>query len=318
MDDAPPAIGPRRTILDSILVNAAVAAGAELRQGFAVSELLTEGGLVVGIRGQSQGHKSVQERAQIVIGADGKHSKIAQLVQSPSYNAVPSLTCWYYTYWSGLPCEGLELHWRHHQVVFTFPTNNELVFTAVAVPQQYFHAFRHDIEGSYRQAVARIPSLADRLNAARRETRFYGMADVPNFLRKPYGPGWALVGDASHHKDPVPAHGISDAFCDAELLVQAIHAGLSGEQPLAEALAQYEQNRNARAIPAHEQCIERAHLEQWDSPEALHLRDALRGNAEDTAGYFAVVALASPPERFFAPENLKRILNQANVMSERP
>src|SRR5579859_5333356 len=98
---------------------------------------------------------------------------------------------------AGLPCDGLELNWRHHQVVLTFPTNDKLVLCGIGVPQADFQQFRSDIEGNYLKAIARIPQLAERIHNAHREARFYGMADLPNFLRKPYGPGWALVGDAS-------------------------------------------------------------------------------------------------------------------------
>jgi flavin-dependent dehydrogenase len=79
-----------------------------------------------------------------------------------------------------------------------------------------------------------------------------GTADLPNFFRQAHGPGWALVGDAGYHKDPVLAQGISDAFRDAEVLAEAIDAGLSGVRPLEAALASYEQCRNAAAIPGYE------------------------------------------------------------------
>jgi len=311
-DGAPPAVGPRRTVLDSILVNAAVEAGAELREGFAVTDLMREDTRVVGIRGQSRGNAVVKEHAKIVIGADGKHSRIAQLVESPQYNEVPSLTCWYYSYWSGLPCDGLEINWRHHQVVLTFPTNDNLVICGIGVPQADFQQFRSDVEGNYLTAIARIPQLAERIHNAHREARFLGMADVPNFLRKPYGPGWALVGDASHHKDPTPAHGISDAFHNAELLAEAVHKGLSGELPMDNALAQYQHSRDAHAIPEHEAAQQGAHLEHWDSPDALGLRAALRGNAADTADYLGTFVLMASPEEFYSPANLQRIMAKAN------
>ena len=69
--------------------------------------------------------------------------------------------------------------------------------------------------------------------------------DLPNFFRTAHGPGWALVGDAGRHRDPFLAHGIADAFRDAELLAEAIDVGLSGLRPLDEALADYERHRNA-------------------------------------------------------------------------
>jgi len=311
MNGLPFGIGPRRTVLDTILVEAAVEAGAELRQGFAVSNLLREQDTVVGIRGRSSDGRDVTEQAKIVIGADGKHSKIAQLVQAPMYHEVPSLTCWYYSYWSNLPCDSLEIRWRHHRLVLLFPTNDGLTFGMVGCPHQEFHEFRGNIEGNYLKTMAMFPEVAERIANARREECFWGMADVPNFFRKPFGHGWALVGDAGHHKDPTPAYGISDAFCDAELLTDAIHNSFSGQQPLPDALAEYEGLRNQRAVPDHEYTCQMSHLEQWDNPDMLRVRAALRGNDEDTGRYLAMAAKAIPREVFLSPPNLQRIFQQA-------
>ena len=316
LDGLPFAVGPRRTVLDTILVEAAAEAGAEVRQGFNVTDVLWRGRHVIGIRGGSQNGTVAEERAQLVIGADGKRSKIAQLVRAPVYRESPSLTCWYMSYWSNFPCEGLDINWRHRRIVFTFPTNDGLTFQGVTWAHQDFHEFRQNIEQNYLDTLTMMPDLAERLPDARRESQFYAMADLPGFFRKPYGPGWALVGDAGHHKDPVPAHGITDAFYDAELLADSIHRGLAGEQPLEDALTDYEKSRNARAIPDYEDTCQRARLEGWDAPEVLALRAALRGNKEDTSQFYAVMARAIPREAFFVPENLQRIMRlTANPIS---
>ena len=90
-DNPPEAWCPRRIVLDKILVDAAVEAGAELREGFSVRELLFEDERVVGIRGGADG-AMVEERARIVVGADGLHSLVAKSVQPPEYQVIPSLT----------------------------------------------------------------------------------------------------------------------------------------------------------------------------------------------------------------------------------
>ena len=100
---APVAYGPRRTVLDKILVDAAAEAGAEVREGFTVDEVVVEDGRVVGIRGHGKGGTTVTERARVVIGADGRNSHVAQGGQPEQYNEKPQLLCAYYTYWSGLP-----------------------------------------------------------------------------------------------------------------------------------------------------------------------------------------------------------------------
>jgi 2-polyprenyl-6-methoxyphenol hydroxylase-like FAD-dependent oxidoreductase len=120
-----------------------------------------------------------------------------------------------------------------------------------------------------------VPELAERVRAGSRNQRWCGTADLANFLRKPYGPGWAHVGDAGYHKDPILAQGISDAFRDAELLANAIDEGLTGLTPLDDALRAYEERRNEAALPGYEQnCAAAAFLPP--PPEVFAERAALR------------------------------------------
>ena len=72
------------------------------------------------------------------------------------------------------------------------------------------------------------------------------MIGMPNHLRHPVGPGWALVGDAGYHRDPITGHGISDAFRDAELLATALDAVLRDDADEASALADYHAERDAQ------------------------------------------------------------------------
>ena len=173
-NDTAEAYGPRRTVLDSILVNAAVNAGAELREGYAVQELLSEYGRVTGIRGRDSRGAASDERARIVIGADGMHSIVARAVDAPSYNEVPSLTCGYYSYWSGIPWEGFELYSREARAMILLPTNDDQVCLAVQWPHSEFDAFRADIEGNFMRTLDLAPDLAERVRAGRREARFVG------------------------------------------------------------------------------------------------------------------------------------------------
>lgn len=246
------AYAPRRVVLDAILAEAAVLAGAELRERFTVDELLWEDGRVVGIRGRDSDGSVVTERARLVVGADGAHSLVAKAVQAPQYNERPALTFAYYSYFSDVPLGGLEAWILPARAYINFPTNDGLSCVAIQAPVGGFQAFRADIEGNFFRALDEVPLLAERVRAGRREERWYGTADLPNFFRRPYGPGWALVGDAGYHKDPILAQGISDAFRDAELLTEAIDAGFSGRAPVDDTLAAYEQQRNAAALPGYE------------------------------------------------------------------
>lgn len=263
---APEAWCPRRIVLDSILVEAAVEAGAELRQSFRVRELVRDGDAVRGVRGGSE-EVPVTEEARIVIGADGMHSMVAQAVRAPEYRTLPSLTFGYYAYWSGVPYDGAEIHMLENCGVLIFPTNDNCVCIAAGSGIDGFHEFRNDVEGNYLRILGRVRGLTERLQAGRRESRITGTADQPNFFRRPYGPGWALVGDAGYHRDFITGLGITDAFRDADLLAGAIDDGFAGRKPMDEALAGYEQTRNEIATPLYEFTTAMASLNTPPSPE---------------------------------------------------
>ena len=247
-----------------------------------------------------------------MIGADGMRSLVARSVRAPEYHRIPSLSCGYYSYWSGIDIEGVEFYPREGCTMLAFPTNDDLVCVASIWQHQMFPTIRADIEGNFNKTLDLAPALSERVRLGKREERFVGTADVPNFFRKPYGPGWALVGDAGYHKDPILAHGISDAFRDAELLAAAVHAGLSGQQSLEEALAAYEQLRNEAALPFYELTTQFARLEP-PSQEMQQLFAAMRGNQEATARYFATIEGTISPAEFFSPENTGQIMEQARV-----
>lgn len=242
---------PRRTVLDAILVDAAVGAGAEVRQGFSVSELTHDSdGRVTGIVGRNASGETVTEEARIVIGADGPHSRIARLVETESYEEVESLVCGYYSYFSGFPLEQTEFHLVPGAAVIMFPTNDDQVCIAVERPVSDFAEARQQIEGAFFAAIqAAVPQFYDAIRAAKREEPFQGAADLPQYFRRPFGPGWALVGDAGAHVDPTMGLGMSKAFTEVAMLVPALDEALSGQASFEEALAGYQQQRDAAWLP---------------------------------------------------------------------
>jgi flavin-dependent dehydrogenase len=312
--NAPPAEGvtqmcaPRRIVLDKILVDAAVESGAELMEGFSVQEVVVDGGRVTGIRGRSQGGSTVTEESRIVIGADGPHSIVARNVDAPSYDERPALSCCYYSYWSGVPTDGLEFYSRGSRVIFAFPTNGGLTSVVTFWPNKEFHEYRADIEGNYLKTLDLVPALGDRVRNGQREERFMGAAQITNFFRKPFGPGWALVGDAGYQKDAITAQGITDAFKHAELLAGTIDEGMSGRRPLDEAMASYEQERNESVAPIYDfTCQFLSTLEQPPA-EIQQLFGALSGNQNETDRFFGTLAGTVPIPEFFSPENMQRII----------
>jgi flavin-dependent dehydrogenase len=303
------AYGPRRTVLDKILVDAAREAGAEIREAFTVDELLFDGDRVTGVRGHHRHGSSVTLRARVVIGADGRNSFVAKTVQPPEYNERPPLTAAYYTYWSGLPAEGFENFIRDHRGWGVIPTNDDLTLVVVGWPRAEFRDNRRDVEGNYLAAFEQAPAFAERVQGAEREAPFRG-ASVRSFFRRPSGPGWALVGDAGYHKDPITALGISDAFRDAELCSRAVDEWLSGSRPFDEAMADYRETRDEHALPLFELTCGFATLEP-PPPEMQQLLFAAHGNQQAMDGFVSVMAGSLPAPEFFAPANAERIMAQA-------
>ena len=148
---------PRRTVLDKLLVDAAVEAGAELREGFTVEALLWDGDRVAGIKGHSRTGGTVEERARVVIGADGVHSLVAKAVRAPEYDTKPPLATNYYSYYSGFAADDLEEYVRDYQAVGCFPTHDGLTLIAVLWPSSRFEEIRADIEGHVWKVLESTP-----------------------------------------------------------------------------------------------------------------------------------------------------------------
>jgi 2-polyprenyl-6-methoxyphenol hydroxylase-like FAD-dependent oxidoreductase len=301
---------PRRTILDKLLVDAAVESGVELREAFVVEDLIRDGDRVAGIKGRSLTGGAVEERASVVIGADGVHSMVAKAVGADEYHAIPPLATFYYSYFSGFEADDIEQYTRDYEGAACFPTHDGLTLIVGVWSSSRFKEIREDIDGSFRKLHASMPGVADRMSRARREEKWVGTAGIPNCFRRPFGPGWALVGDAGYEKDPITAQGISDAFIDAEHLTEALHAGFSGQRPLDEALAAYQASRDQRAKPMYDLTCEFARLEP-PPPEMQALFDALRRNQEATNQFFSAITGALPVPQFMNPENIGRIMAAA-------
>lgn len=309
------AYAPRRRVLDKILADAASEAGAELREGFSVEELTTDGGAVTGIRGRDRNGKTVTERARIVVGADGARSLVADKVQAPVYLDRGMLTCNYYSYWSNVPLEGAELYPREGQLIVADKTNDGLTMITVMWPKEAFNRVRSNIESEFMRSLdVQAPALAERVRAGRREERFAGAGFLPNHFRKPYGEGWALVGDAGYVKDPATAQGITNSFSHAEMLAEALDESLSGAREMGAALADYERKRNEEVMAMFDHTCQLASLAP-PPPEMIQLLEALRGDRQETGRFLGTVTGTVPIQEFFSPENLGRIVKASALKS---
>ena len=300
---------PRRTVLDKLLVDAAADAGVEVREGFTVSEILADTGTVTGIRGHSRGGDSVTEKAKVVIGADGKHSLLAKAVNPEHYDERPSRLALYYAYWSDFPVDSFETTIRAEQRRgwAAAPTNDGLTCVPFGWPRREFDRNKKDIEGNMRAAFDHAPEFAERMRGAKRESKFIGSAELPGYFRKPFGPGWALVGDAGYHKNPITAMGINDAFRDAELVAGALDEAFTGRRSFEEGMSDYQQTRDRETMPVYEFTDEFATLEP-PPPEMQQLIGAMQGNQEAQDQFVSVQAATMPAPEFFSPENVGRIM----------
>lgn len=311
------AYAPRRIALDPILSDAAVAAGAELRDGFSVQEVLWDNDKVVGIRGRQNNGAMVTEKARITIGADGMFSLVAKAAKAEEYKNHPPLEGSWYAYWSGVRMQGWHLWLRPQRVIFAYNTNDNLALVGVAFAAKDLPHVRADVESHYLKTIAdHAPELQEQLRNGKRESRFVGGA-IPGHVRRPYGPGWALVGDAGYQKDPCTASGITDAFGSAEWLAEAIDAGFSGREPLEQALAAYEKKRNDSELPYYELTAQLARLEP-PAPEVQAVLAALVDNPIQRSRFFGVVAHTVPVPEFFSEDNLRQILGGSGKSGQKP
>jgi flavin-dependent dehydrogenase len=310
--ESPVGYGPRRTVLDKILVDAASEAGAEVRQEFSVEDVVLEEGRVVGLRGHGKNGSAVTERARVVVGADGRNSFLAGRVKPEVYNERAPLLAGYYSYWSDLPTQGrFEAYSRPNRAFAAWATNDGLTLVVGGWPMAEFEANRKDYESHWLKMIDLAPSLADRLRAGKRVERFSG-TNVPNFFRKPYGPGWALVGDAGYNRDFITAMGIMDAFLSAELCAEALDESLSGKRPYGEAMAAYQRARDERVTPIFHFTCQLATCEP--PPEEMRkVLGAVHGNKEAMDGFARMNAGVTSPAEFFSEENVGRIFAAARA-----
>jgi flavin-dependent dehydrogenase len=237
---------PRRWLLDSLLVDAAEAAGAEFLFGCSLLELMHDSrDRVIGAVISSGESGPLPVEADIVIGADGVRSTVAQCVGAPAYAEARNATAVIYGYFPRIPDRGYRWHFAPGLMSGAIPTNGGETCVFVGVPAtKRAEAFAGGAEQGFRRVLAAVsPDLAEEVAGNFAGVRLRPFGGMRGFLRQPFGRGWALVGDAGYFKDPVTAHGITDAFRDAELLSRAVVSGSRGT------FADYQGLRDALSLP---------------------------------------------------------------------
>jgi 2-polyprenyl-6-methoxyphenol hydroxylase-like FAD-dependent oxidoreductase len=302
----------RRTVLDSLLTTAAAEAGVEVRQGFTVKDLVWEDGRVVGIRGRDATGRAVEERAAVVIGADGEHSFVARAVGAPIYHHRPGTTFNSYSYWRGVDLSGVEIYTRPGRFQVAVPTNDDLVIINQAVPVAEAERYRGRVADAFMETLGELPHLAERVAAGERVERFRSLTLGDGFFRQPAGPGWALVGDAGYHKDPITAQGMLDAFRDAELLADGVDAGLEGD--MAAEMRDYQRARDEAALPMYEFTCGLAELAPPDDA-LVQLVGALVGNGPQISRFLGLIAGSVTVPDFLSPDSVAEIMASASASS---
>ena len=264
---------PRRHVLDRILVDAAAEAGADVLHETRVTELLHDAsGRVAGVRTLGPGGPGALS-ARFVVGADGISSHVARQVQAPVLRTGRWASAVRYAYYRDFDATGYEWAYRDGVGAGVIPTNDGLSNVFVATSPTRMRTLRmertHDDSFETLFGLA-APGLADRLASAGRESRHRGWAGIPGFIRRSWGPGWALVGDAGHFKDPISTHGITDALRDAELLASALLEALSGASHEPIALDGYQRRRDALSAQLFEVSDEIAAYD-WDTTDVQPL-----------------------------------------------
>jgi flavin-dependent dehydrogenase len=271
IDLAAPLYAPRRTVLDVIRAAAAADAGAAVRRGVHVDHLVRAAeGRVVGVAGRDRHGLRFEVHARIVVGADGMRSFIARDVAAPVTHRWTASAASVYGYANGLATAGIEWLYAPGVSGGLIPTNDGRTCVFVGTTSERFmRALRFDLRRAFHQLLGEVsPTTAQRVSSTRWTGPLRGFAGTPSWLRRPYGDGWALVGDAGGFTDPISAHGITDALRDADLLARAVRAGTDA------ALAGYGATRDALSLPLFAATDALASLD-WSFAEAKALHHDL-------------------------------------------
>jgi len=298
------AYAPRRLVLDDLLLNAARDAGAEVRTQCSVRDLIAEDDRVAGVRFTDEHGTTHEARAPLVVGADGERSTVARLVGATSYEVQGRIGGTIWAYFADLPIDDMEFYARPGRMVYAWRTNDGLTVAGICFP---YREFREAVSDRGTTMPAEFDSLAprfgERVRAASRMSR-WRTGCASSLCRTPVGRGWCLLGDAGLTMDPITAAGITNAFRDATLLAGAVDDGRGGD--LDDALAGFEERRNAVSVPLFQFTSEMARLEP-PTPEVIDLFVGLSQNQDDSDSYFGVFAQTVPVVEFFAPDNIQRI-----------
>jgi 2-polyprenyl-6-methoxyphenol hydroxylase-like FAD-dependent oxidoreductase len=190
---------PRRTVLDSLLVDAARDAGAEMRFRVSVQDLQRDtSGRVTGIIGHDERRQRFEARARIVIGADGTQSLVARSTGAEVTKSAQGAGGVIYGFFRGVGAGAYEWAFNSGVAAGIIPTNDDAccVFASTAAAR-FQSEIGSDLEGRFHRILGEVnPELAQRVSAGEPTEGLRGFGGIDSHFRSAWGPGWALVGDA--------------------------------------------------------------------------------------------------------------------------
>ena len=319
----------RREVLDAVVLNEIKQRpNVTLREGFSVSGLVQSQGRVVGVRGRQNGGPTEVIFGNAVIGADGKRSLVARLVNAPTYASIPGQTAIYYAYYRNFapldePSAVVYADPRTQRGALVFDADDGLTVVSVGVVAAAFEAARKDPEATLERLWREIPELAERGRNATRATPVMGQAPLDSFYRQSFGPGWALVGDAGMYLDPITGQGINNALRSAELFAAA-WAHTRRRASWMNAMAEYQRGRDAATRPFFNltamgaQAQDLAWVADWGIDLGTPIFKAIARQPEAAQQYVGMFNGATPVAAFLNPFNIARIVVRDNLRNELP
>lgn len=270
-------LAPRRAVLDSVLIDHAVAAGAEFLQRTRAESLIQEQGRVVGAVVRPAGGEPRPVRADVVVGADGRQSRVAQWVGAEKYLEVPALRPAYYGYYRGLeplPETALEMWFGGDQIGFVFPMRPDEDCLALELQPEQFDSFRRHPQEVFEERFRALPGMERRMRGAVLEGRLLGTRGIDNFFRKPFGPGWALTGDAGYLKDPSTGMGLGDALRQSQMLAESLHDWFGGAD-WEQTMSAFQQRRDEVMLPTYQATLAHTKMRDQSAEEVAWIKAVL-------------------------------------------
>ncbi len=272
------ALAPRRDALDAILIeHARRQESVEFCEQTRADGLLWDAGRVVGAIAVTPDGERRGVRASVVVGADGKYSKLARWVEAAHYHEVPALRPAYYGYYRGLaplPEPAIEMYFVNSRIGFVFPMQPELDCLALEVQPEDADDFKADRRAAFEKCFCALPTMASRFAGAQLDGKIFGTLGIANYFCQPYGPGWALTGDAGYLKDPITGMGIGDALNQAIWLAEALDAVFSGADWDA-TLSEFHRRRDETLLPAFQATVQMAQMRSAPPEAVAWMRAAL-------------------------------------------